>query len=394
MARILIADQVSERRSILCTFLGGGEHVIIPVNEEEEAIRLVKEVHPELIIAEGTVSGTKLLSEAREIDHSVGMIMILSGPPTVDQVVELMNQGVSDILVSPLDINDVQTKVERALNRRPTADAVQIRFHNLVGSSPKMQQIFRSIVKAGASDSPILLVGESGTGKQLVAEQIHGLSPRKDRPFKTFNCRGLGMPELESELFGHEAGAFSWAAQRKRGQLELGDGGTLCLQEVSALSPNAQGKLLRFLEEQTVERLGGEMPLSVDVRVLTATTEPLLYKVQEGTFRSDLYYALSTCLIELPPLRARVNDIPELVEHFLGRYDVQVAGEAMEMLMNYTWPGNVDELKNAVEQAVNLCESNRIELRDLPTRVLRAVARAGRRYKFIPSVKEPNGPVS
>jgi DNA-binding NtrC family response regulator len=389
----LIADQVSERRSILSTFLGGGDHVIVPVSEEEEAIRFVKEVHPELIIAEGTVLGSKLLSEAREIDNHIAMIMILSGPPTVEQVVELMNQGVSDILVSPLDINDVQTKVDRALNRRPTADSVQIRFHNLVGSSPKMQQVFRTIVKAAASDSPLLIVGETGTGKQLVAEQIHSLSPRKERPFKPFNCRGFSVSELESELFGHEAGAFSWATQRRRGQIELGDGGTLCLQEIGALSPNAQGKLLRFLEDETVERMGGENALFVDVRVIATSSEPFNYKIQEGSFRGDLYYCLSTCLIELPPLRARVNDIPELVEHFLARYDVQVAGEAMELLMNYTWPGNVDELKNAVEQAVNLCESNRIELRDLPTRVLRAVARTGRKYKFIPSIKEPNGPV-
>jgi DNA-binding NtrC family response regulator len=392
MARILIADQVSERRSILCTFLRGDEHLIIPVTNEDEASRFMREVHPELIIAEGTVSGVKLLTDARDFDSDIAVIIILAGPPSVDQVVELMNQGVSDILVSPLDINDVQTKVERALNRHPGADALQIRFRDLVGSSSRMQAAFQRIVKAGASENPVLIVGEQGTGKRLVAEQIHALSGRKDGPFRLVNCAGFTSPELESELFGHEAGASASATQRRRGQLELADGGTVCLQEIGALTPTVQTKLLRFMEEQVIERAGTEKFLTADVRVLAASSEPLLYRIQEGHFRSDLYYTVSTCIIELPPLRARINDIPELVELFLGRYDVQAAGEAMELLMNYPWPGNVDELKNAVEQAVNICENNRIELRDLPPRVLRAVARTGRKYKFMPRAKEPNGP--
>ena len=392
MARILIADQVSERRSILCTFLRAEEHVLIPVSTNEEAIRFVREVHPDLIIAEGTLGGAKLLAEARETDSGIAVIMILAGPPTVEQVVELMNQGVSDVLVSPLDINDVQTKVERALNRRPAADATQIRFRDLVGSSSKMQQVFRQMIKTAATDSPILILGERGTGKQLVAEQIHGLSARKAHPFKVVHCAGLAAPELESELFGHEPGAFAWAVDQRRGQFELADGGTLCLEEIGALPAALQTKLLRFLDGQIIERLGGDKALSADVRILGANSDPLLYKVQEGSFRSDLYYALSTCLIELPPLRARTNDIPELVDLFASRYEVQIAGEAMELLMNYSWPGNVDELKNAVEQAVNVCESNRIELKDLPARVLKAVARTGRKHKFIPRNKEPNGP--
>src|SRR5437867_2731278 len=249
MARILIADQVSERRSILCTFLRAEEHVLIPVSTNEEAIRFVREVHPDLIIAEGTLGGAKLLAEAREADSGIAVIMILAGPPTVEQLVELMNQGVSDVLVSPLDINDVQTKVERALSRRPAADTVQIRFHDLVGSSGRMQQVFRTIVKVAAADNPVLILGEPGTGKQLVAEQIHGLSSRKGREFLTAHCAGLAAPELESELFGHEPGVFPWAVERRLGLFEVGDGGTLYLDEVAELPPLIQGKLLRFLEE-------------------------------------------------------------------------------------------------------------------------------------------------
>ncbi len=392
MARILISDQVSERRSILSTFLRGDEHVIIPVAGEEEASRFMREVHPDLVIAEGSVGGAKLLAEAKELDSSVAVIMILAAPPTVEQVVELMHQGVSDVLVSPLDINDVQAKVDRALNRRSSADALQIRFHDLVGSSQRMQQVFRKIVKASAADVPVLILGEKGTGKQLVAEQIHSLSHRKDRPFKVVHCAGLAGPELDSELFGHEPGVFSWAIERRRGQLELGEGGTVCLQEVTALTAALQTKLLRFLDERLLQRLGGDSSLSADVRIVAATSEPILPRVEEGSFRSDVYYALSANVIELPPLRARVNDIPEIVEHFLGRYDVQIAGEAMEMFMNYSWPGNVDELRNAVEQAINSCDNNRIELKDIPGRVLKAVAMTGRKYRFTPRPKEPNGP--
>src|SRR5215203_5176397 len=329
MARILIADQVSARRNILCTFLRAEEHVIIPVSNNEEAFRLLKEVQPDLIIAEGTASGTKLLAQAHEIDANAGIIMILSGPPSVEQLIELMNQGISDVLVSPLDINDVQTKVDRALSRRPGADAAEIRFRDLVGSSPKMQQVFRKIVKAGASESPVLIIGDKGTGKRQVAEQIHAVSVRKDRGFRSVNCLAVSSVELESELFGHEAGAFPGATQRRRGQVELSNGGSLCLQEVGALSPRLQARLLRLLEQQVVERLGGENPLTVDVRLLIASSDPLLYKVQEGSFQSDLYYCLSTCVIELPPLRARIQDVPELVDHFVSHYDVQVAPEAI-----------------------------------------------------------------
>jgi DNA-binding NtrC family response regulator len=388
MARILVADSLPERRNILCTFLRGDDHVIIPCSRDEEAIRLMRETHPDLIITEGTVSGTKVLTEAQEYDPTIAVIMIMVSPPSVEQVVELMKQGVGDFLVSPLDIDDVQTKVERALANRRGPVAIQIRFHNLVGSSHKMQEVFRKIVKAAATDSPVLILGEKGTGKHLTAREIHHLSRRKDEPFKVVHCEGLAGAELESELFGHEPGAFVWAVERRRGQLELSDRGAVYLDEIGELTWPMQAKLLRFLEEQTLQRLGGSKPVSADVRVLTGSCQPLLQTVQEGSFREDVYYRLSANLIALPPLRARVSDIPELADHFLTRYDVQIAGEAVEILMNYSWPGNVDELKNAIEQAVALCDSNRIELKDIPPRVLRAVETGNRKYKYIPKPRE------
>ena len=387
MARILIVDHSSERRSILCTFLRADEHVIVPVAREAEAIKTLRDTPPDLIVLEGTVAGTKLMAEAKQLDSGTGIIMLMAGEPSVEQLVELMNQGVNDVLVSPLDINDVQTKVERALSRRQATDSTAVRFQDLVGSSQKMQQVFRKLLKAAAADHPVLIVGESGTGKQLVAKQIHRLSSRKDHDFRTIHCAGLSAPELESELFGHEEGAFSWAAERRAGQLELGDEGSLYLDGIAQLTLPIQGKLLRYLEDRTLQRFGGAVPLSANTRILAGVSRPLRHQIEEGSFRSDFFYRLSSCQIELPTLRSRAEDIPQLVDFFLARYDVQIAGEAMEVLMNYGWPGNVDELKNAVEQAVNLSESNRIELKDLPARVLNAVALGSRRHKFIPRAR-------
>jgi DNA-binding NtrC family response regulator len=384
MARILIADRIAERRNILSTFLRGDDHVVIPVASEEEALRYLREVHPDLVIAEGNLQGTKLLAQVRELDLGISMVMLMGGPPSVDQVVEIMNQGVSDILVSPLDINDVRAKVERALGRNPSTAASQIRFHNLVGSSPKMQQIFRKMVKTAAIGSAVLIIGEKGVGKQLVAEQIHQLGPRKEYPFKVAHCAGLSDADLELELFGHGGSG----SERRRGLLELSEGGSLCVADVGRLSMRMQARLLRFLEEQTFQRVGGDVTISADVRILATTIDTLGTQVQEGEFRSDLYYLLSGTCMEVPPLRARAADIPELLDLFLSRYDVQIAGEAVEMLMNFAWPGNVDELKNTVEQAVTLCDNNRIELRDLPDRILRAVANTGRRHKYVPRQKE------
>jgi DNA-binding NtrC family response regulator len=369
---------------ILCTFLRAEEHVLIPVGRDSEAIKSLRDMRPDMIILEGTVGGTKVMTEARDMDANIAVVMLMGAPPSVEQVVELMNQGVSEVLVSPLDINEVQTKVERALSRRRVVDAVEIRFRDLVGPSPKMQQVFRRIVKSAASDTPILIIGEPGVGKKAIARQINLLSPRKDKPLRVARCRGLSEQELESELFGHEARAFSWAVHTQAGSIEAADGGALFLDEVADLTPAIQAKLLRFLEDQTLQRLGGAGRLSSDVRILAATIHPLQHRVAEGAFRSDLFYRLCGSLIEVPPLRARFGDIPDLVEMFLSRYTVQIAGEAMEVLMNYSWPGNVDELKNAVEQAVVLCEANRIELRNLPSRVLHAVAQGDRAHKYIP----------
>src|SRR5436190_3447116 len=384
MARILIADHLAERRNILATFLRSDEHTIIPVARESEAVKLMRETPSDLIILEGTVGGARILSEAKELEPQPAILMLMASPPSTEQLVELMNQGVTEVLVSPLDIIDVQMKTQRALNHGPVSSSLQLRFPDLVGSNEKMQQVFRKVVKAGAAEHPVFISGEPGSGKQLVARQIHQLSSGKDRKFRTAHCFGLTEAELESELFGHEPGVFPWAIERRQGEIEMGDGGTLYLEEIGELTPLIQTKLLSFLEEQKLQRMGSAHRLSADVRLMAGAWQSPLRRIEEGRFRADLFYRLSVCQIEIPPLRARISDIPELVYYFLSSYEVQIAPEAMEVLMNYSWPGSVEELKNSVEQAINACENNRIELRDLPKNVLKAVASGGRRYKFNP----------
>jgi len=389
MATILVADSLAERRGILCTFLRGDDHAIFPASGEEEAIELVRDVHPDLILVEGDMNWMKVFAETRKLDPYPAVFLIMASLPPVEEAVKLMNQGVNDFLVSPLNVDEVRTKVERTLSKRPPPKSVVIHFRNLVGSSLKIQQVFHKAVKMAMTDSPISIIGERGTGKQALAREIHELSFRKDGPFKVVHCAGLSTAELESELFGHEAGAFTWAVERRRGQFELGDAGTVYLDEVGGLAAPVQAKLLRFLEEHTLQRLGGDGILSADVRILAGTNQPLRQRVQEGTFREDLFFRLSTNKIELPPLRARADDIPEMVEQFLAPYGVQIAREAMEVLMNFSWPGNVDELRAIVEQALTLCDNNRIELKDLPHRTFRAVAMGNRKHKFIPRPEEP-----
>lgn len=383
MTKILVFDHLAERRRILVSFLQGNDHVIFACDREEEALPLVREFQPDLVIAAGTLAGSKLLAEARALDSSVATLVLLGAPPTAAQVEGLLAQG-SEYLVE-LNLNEFQAKIERLLNRRAGPAATRLHFRDLVGSSPRMQTAFWKLTRAAGGERPVLLLGEKGTGKQAFAREIHRLSRRKDGPFRVQQCEGLSEPEPLTALWGHEPGAWPRAVAGPVGELELADQGTLYLGNAEALGALAQIRLLRLLEERIVQRVGSNQTRAVDVRLIAGCEPTLLSRVQEGRFRSDLYYQLGGHVIELPPLRARVLDIPELAEFFAHPYGVEFAPEAMEMLMNHSWPGNVDELKSVVEQAVNLCEENQIELRHLPPRILRSVARGGRRYKFTPA---------
>jgi two-component system response regulator HydG len=333
-----------------------------------------------------TVGGVDVLRAITALDPDVP-VMIITGFGTVETAVEAMKLGAFDFLTKPFPTEVVRLKVERALElaaarrgrRRLEAHNEYLvsehegRFDELVGASDKLASVRRAVDKVARADTTVFIAGESGTGKELVARAVHRLSRRAAGPFIKVNCGALTETLLESELFGHERGAFTGAIKTKLGRFELADGGTLFLDEVGDVPPAMQVKLLRALQEQEFERVGGEAPIKVDVRVISATNKDLDREVAEGRFRQDLYYRLHVLPVRLPALRERREDIPLLVEHFIGKLGGKinprirgVSDAALGRLMAYHWPGNVRELENAIEQALVFAEGDRIEAAALP----------------------------
>jgi two-component system response regulator HydG len=333
------------------------------------------------------VGGVDVLRAISALDPDVP-VMIITGFGTVETAVEAMKLGAFDFLTKPFPTEVVRLKVERALElaaarrgrRRLEAHNEYLvtehegRFSELVGASDKLAAVRRAIEKVARADTTVFIAGESGTGKELVARAVHRLSRRAGGPFIKVNCGALTETLLESELFGHERGAFTGAIKTKLGRFELADGGTLFLDEVGDVPPSMQVKLLRALQEQEFERVGGEAPIKVDVRVISATNKDLDREVAEGRFRQDLYYRLHVLPVALPPLRERREDVPLLVEHFIKKLAAKinprirsVSDAALGRLMAYHWPGNVRELENAIEQALVFAEGDRIEAAALPS---------------------------
>jgi two-component system response regulator HydG len=332
------------------------------------------------------VGGVEVLQGMREIDPDCPT-MIVTGFGTVQTAVEAMKLGAFDFLEKPFAPEVVRLKVERALElrdarratRRLEAENAHLRDESrgalgeLVGETPQMKRVMGVIERVAPTDTAVAIFGESGTGKELVARAIHDRSKRAKGPFIKVNCGALAETLLESELFGHERGAFTGAIKRKLGRFELADGGTLFLDEIGDVSPAMQTKLLRVLQEQEFERVGGETPVKVDVRVISATNKDLQKEVAEGRFREDLYYRLQVIPIVLPPLRERRDDIPLLVQHFVARLAPRTNPEvrgvepaAMERLVAYRWPGNVRELGNVIEQALVFTDGPLIPPEALP----------------------------
>ncbi|MCA9576670.1 MAG: sigma-54-dependent Fis family transcriptional regulator, partial [Myxococcales bacterium] len=315
-----------------------------------------------------------------EAPHCAFLVMTAFG--SVDSAVSAMRLGAENYLTKPLDMGAVTVQVERAIEHaRLRRDAVRLReqlgqrldARNLIGDHPSMQRLFKSVLQVAKSQATVLVHGETGTGKELIAAAIHRNSSRSEQPFVKLNCAALAESVLESELFGHERGAFTGALQRRRGRFEAAHGGTLFLDEVSEIPMAVQVKLLRFLQEKEFERVGGNETVHVNVRVVAATNRDLMNAVTDGTFREDLYYRLNVVQLEVPPLRVRRTDIPLLAHHFLDRYarenDRQLAGfteAALRALVSYSWPGNVRELENAVERAVVLTEGDEIDVDGFP----------------------------
>ena len=325
------------------------------------------------------ISGIELLAALKERLPELEAIL-LTAHSSIETAVQAMKQGAYDYLTKPFQLADLEVHVQKAhekvqLSRRERQWVQQIAYesprYRLVGDSPAMKRVVQLIERVAPADATALVRGASGTGKELVARALHVNSPRADRPLVTVNCAALTESLLESELFGHEKGAFTGAVQTKPGLVEVAEGGTLFIDEIGEMAPGLQAKLLRVLENGQFRRVGGTQEIHADVRVVAATNRNLAEELKGGRFREDLYYRLNVVTIELPPLRERREDIPLLVEHFLTTRQVgplrsRVSPEAMQALMNYVWPGNVRELANVLERAQILAEDHLITLDDFP----------------------------
>ncbi|RKH18814.1 sigma-54-dependent Fis family transcriptional regulator [Corallococcus sp. CA047B] len=382
--RILVVDDEANARRAIATLLKEEGFDVREAPDGEEALGLLADFAPAVVLTDmrmPRMDGLTLMRRARE-GGSDATFVVMTAFASVEAAVEAMRAGAENYLTKPLDIDAVLVVLGKTLEtRRLRREAHQLRervaerfrVDNIVGDAPELQGVYALIQQAAPTKATILILGESGTGKELVAQALHNLSPRKERPFVRVHCAALSEGLLESELFGHERGAFTGAVARKEGRFELADGGTLFLDEIGEISPAVQVKLLRVLQSRDFERVGGTQTLKVDVRIVAATHRDLQAEVKAGRFREDLYYRLNVVAVTLPPLRRRKGDIPALVSHFLERcntaYGKQVTGLApgtLQALMSHDWPGNIRELENAVERAVVLARGEELTADDLP----------------------------
>jgi len=337
--------------------------------------------------------GMKLIGRAKSLAKPP-ICILMTAYGSEELAVDAMKRGADDYIAKGrLQIDELEMRIARAVrSQKLEVENVSLRqqldekfgMENIVGESPAMQEIFEVVQQVAPTRATVLLLGESGTGKELVAKAVHQLSPRAKQPFVTVHCAALASSLLESELFGHEKGAFTGAHERRIGRFEQAQGGTLFLDEIGEIDATIQIKLLRFLGERTFERVGSNKTLTADVRLVTATNKNLEALVQAGTFREDLFFRLRVVEINLPPLRERTGDIPLLAQSFLGEFAAEnrkpvkdFTTEALELLLNHRWPGNVRELRTAIESAVVLCRGERISARDLPRNLRAEVGAAG-----------------
>jgi DNA-binding NtrC family response regulator len=383
MKRILIVDDELSVRESLKLILQD-QYKILMANDAKEALVLFERETPHLVLLDiilPEMDGITVLKRIREMDATVPVIM-LTATRMVKTAVEAMKLGATDYLSKPFEIEELKLIIEKAITAKDLEQEVKYlrseitrrySFKNIIGKSREMQEVYAKIEQIADTRTTVLITGESGTGKELVARALHYNSTRKDKPFIAINCAALPETLIESELFGHERGAFTDAQVRKVGQFELADNGTLFLDEVADLSLATQAKLLRVLQEKEFTRVGGTRTIRVDVRLITATNKNLDQALKQGSLREDLYYRINVVPIHLPPLRERKEDLPLLVNHFLtkkaeeeGHPSKQISSEAMTLMMNYDWPGNVRELQNIIEQMVTLCPNSTILSEDLP----------------------------
>ncbi len=386
METILIVDDEKNYPPILSAVLEEEGYEPLTANSGHEALEILNNSDVDLVLTDmkmPLMDGIELLEKIKEKDKDIP-VLLMTAHGTIDKAVEAMQKGAYTYILKPFDNERLVLYVNKAIdtyqvikeNRRLRhAVESQYNFGNIIGKSKEMQNVYDIIRKVAPTTATVLLEGESGTGKELVAKSIHFNSPRKDKPFIPVNCSAFAESLLESELFGHEKGAFTGAIAMKKGRFELAHGGTLLLDEIGELSPNLQVKLLRVLQEKILERVGGVRPISVDFRLIAASNKNLKKEVAEGNFRADLFYRLNVVHISLPPLRHRKEDIRLLVNHFLKKYSLEhnfeipikgIDQKAERLFFEYNWPGNVRELENVIERAMILCPDPIIRVMDLP----------------------------
>ena len=379
---ILIVDDEKGIRDGLKLFLKREGHLMFTAEDGKEALEILEKNDIDLVISDlrmPHINGDELLAFIKK-DYPGVKVIILTGHGTVENAVEAMRNGAYDFLIKPLNLEKLGLIVKRALSQRQLEidnrllkKKLNVFSSQMIGKSDKMIKISNLIEQVAPSKTSVLILGENGVGKEVIANLIHDFSNRKSNPFIKVHCAALSENLLESELFGHEKGAFTGAIKEKKGRFELANKGTIFLDEIGEISPNIQVKLLRVIQEKSFERVGGEKTINVDVRIIAATNRNLKKEVEEGRFREDLYYRLNVVQITVPPLRERKEDILLMMSSFIQNFSEEndknikeITKKAKTALYNYNWPGNVRELKNVLEAAVVLSKDGVIDINDLP----------------------------
>lgn len=384
---ILIIDDEKNIREGLGAALEMDGYTVFLAADGKQGLEILERGDIDLVITDlkmPEVSGEEILAKVTGETPGIPVI-VLTGHGTIDSAVDAMRKGAYDFLTKPVNLDRLSLLVKRALERREISLQNSVyrkeiegktTFENMIGKSHEIQKVFDLVKKVAPSKASVLITGESGVGKEMIANALHNLSPRKDKPFIKVHCAALSDSLLESELFGHEKGAFTGAIAMKRGRFELAHEGTIFLDEIGEISQNVQVKLLRVIQERKFERVGGEETLDVDVRIIAATNRNLEEEIKKGNFREDLYYRLNVVNINVPPLRERKDDIPIMVNNFIRKFSKEnnknittVDTKAKNALYSYDWPGNIRELRNCIEGAVVIAEGNTLRLEDLPPAV-------------------------
>jgi len=387
MKNILIVDDEENIRLILENVFADAGYRVETAKDGVHALEKIKRFHLEIVLLDKNMPRMDGLETLRQIKlrHPATVVVMFTAHGDVATAVEAMKQGAYDYIEKPFDNDEILLLMERAGEHydlqaevRNLREAVSEKysFRNMVGNSEALKKVLEQVSQVCDTDATVLITGESGTGKELIAKSIHFNSPRKNAPLITVNCGAIPLQLMESELFGHEKGAFTDAKEQKIGKFEQASGGTLFLDEIGELPIDAQVKLLRILEDRKVTRLGGRKEIPVDIRLISATNKNLIEQVQNNTFRLDLFYRLNLFMVHLPPLRERKEDIPMLVDHFIRKYNktlnTRVSGctnETIAALHAYSWPGNIRDLENAVQSAMIVCKTGKLQPGHLPLRM-------------------------